>query len=121
MNSCIATDYPIASSQTWAPTSTNTSSRSTARIVGSTSDTCQSPIHGPMDKSSVPTGWYLTLSRSDYTMLLIQKEASGSRNYPSHSRGCLLNPPSRRDNHHISWSTAPKLFYLPTSCGIRRQ
>jgi hypothetical protein len=45
-----------------------------------------------MDKSSVPTGWYLTLSRSDCTMLLIQKEASGSRNYPTHSGGCALNP-----------------------------
>jgi hypothetical protein len=74
-----------------------------------------------MDKSRVPTGWYSTLSRSDCTMLLIQKEASGSRNYPTHSGGCALNPPSRRDSHHISWSTAPKIFYLPTSCGIRRQ
>jgi hypothetical protein len=32
----------------------------------------------PMYKSSVPTGWYSTLSRSDCTMLLTQKEASGS-------------------------------------------
>jgi hypothetical protein len=103
------------------PTSTITSSRSTARTAGSTSDTSQSPIHGPMDKSSVPTGWYSTLSRSDCAMLLIQKEASGSRNYPTHSGGCILNPPSRRDSLHISWFTAPKLFYLPTSCGIRRQ
>jgi hypothetical protein len=121
MNSCIATDYPIASSQTWAPTSITTSSGSTARTVGSTFDTYQSPIHGPMDKSSVPMGWYLTLSRSDCTMLLIQKEASGSRNYLTHSGGCALNPPSRRDSRHISWSTAPKLFYLPMSFGIRRQ
>jgi hypothetical protein len=79
-----------------------------------------SPIHGPTDKSSAPMGWYSTLSRSDCTMLLTQKEESGSRNYPMHSGGCVLNPPSRRDSHPISWSTAPKLFYLPTSCGTRR-
>jgi hypothetical protein len=88
---------------------------------GSTSDMSQSPIHGPMDKLSAPTGWYSTLSRRDCTMLLTQKEASGSRNYPTHSGGCVLNPPSQRDSRHISWSTASKLFYLPTSCGIRRQ
>jgi hypothetical protein len=50
--SCIATDYPTASSQTWAPTSTITSSGSTARTAGSTSYMFQSPILGPMDKSS---------------------------------------------------------------------
>jgi hypothetical protein len=33
MNSCIAMDYPTASSQTWAPTSAITSSGSTARIA----------------------------------------------------------------------------------------
>jgi hypothetical protein len=38
-----------------------------------------------------------------------------------HSEGFVHNPPSRRDRHPISWSTALKLFYLPTSCGIRRQ
>jgi hypothetical protein len=38
-----------------------------------------------MDKSSVPMGWYSTLSRSDCMMLLTQNEASGSRNYPMHS------------------------------------
>jgi hypothetical protein len=88
---------------------------------GSTSDMSQSPIHGPMDKLSAPTGWYSTLSRRDCTMLLTQNEESGSRNYPTHSGGCVLNPPRQRDNCHISWSTASKLFYLPTSCGIRRQ
>jgi transposase InsO family protein len=35
--------------------------------------------------------------------------------------GCVLNPPSRRDSHPISWSTAMKLFCLPTSCGTRQQ
>jgi hypothetical protein len=79
------------------------------------------PIHGPTDKSSVPMGWYSTPSKSDYTTLLTPKGASGSRNYPMHSRGCILNPPSQQDSHPISWSTAPKLFYLPTSCGTRRQ
>jgi hypothetical protein len=59
--------------------------------------------------------WYSTLSRSGCMMLLIPKEASGSRNYPMHSGGCVLNPPSQWDSRHISWSTAPKLFYLPTS------
>jgi hypothetical protein len=57
---------PTASSQTWAPTSTTTSSGSTARTAGSTSDTSQLPIHGPTDKSSAPTGWCSTLSRSGY-------------------------------------------------------
>jgi hypothetical protein len=81
----------------------------------------QSPIHRPMDKSSAPMGWYSTLSRSDYTMLLTQKGASGSRNYPMHSGGFVLNLPSQQGSHHTSWSTAPRLFYPPTSCGIRRQ
>jgi hypothetical protein len=73
MNSCIAIDYPIASSQTWAPTSIITSSGSTARTAGSTSKMFQSPIHGPMDKSSMPTEWYSTPSRRDCTMLLTQR------------------------------------------------
>jgi hypothetical protein len=85
MNSYTATDYPIASSQTWGQTSTTTSSGSTARTAGSTSGMSQSLIHRPTDKSSVPTRWYSTHSRSDYTMLLIQNGASGSRNYPMHS------------------------------------
>jgi hypothetical protein len=59
--------------------------------------------------------------KSDRTMLLTQNEESGSRNCPMHSEGCALNPPRRRDGHPISWSTAPKLFYQPTSCGNRRQ
>jgi hypothetical protein len=37
------------------------------------------------------------------------------------SRGCAFNPPSQRDSNTISWSTTPKLFYLPTSCGSCRQ
>jgi hypothetical protein len=80
-----------------------------------------SPIHGPTDKSSAPMGWYSTLSRSDYTTLQTQKEASGSRNYPMRSGGYVLNPPSQRDNHLTSWSMAPKEFSLPTSCGIHQQ
>jgi transposase InsO family protein len=48
------------------------------------------------------------------------KGGSGSRNYPMHSGGCALNPPSRRDSRHTSWSMAPKLFYLLTSCGNHR-
>jgi hypothetical protein len=121
MNSCIATDYPTTSSQTWAPTSTITSSGSTARTAGSTYDMSQLPILGPMDKSSVPMGWYSTLSRSDCTMLLTQKEASGSRNYPMRSGGYVLNPPSQRDNRHTSWSTAPKKSSPPMSCEIHQQ
>jgi hypothetical protein len=66
-------------------------------------------------------GWYSTLSRSDCMMLQTQNEASGSRNCPMHSGGCVLNPPSRRGSHPIFWSTASMLFYLPTSCGSRRQ
>jgi hypothetical protein len=72
----------------------NTSSGSTARIVGSTSGMSLSPIHGPTDKLSVPMGWYSTLSRSNYTTLLTPKGASGSRNCPMHSGGCVLNSPS---------------------------
>jgi hypothetical protein len=37
------------------------------------------------------------------------------------SGGCVLNPPSQQDSHPISWSTALKLFYPPTSRGSRRQ
>jgi hypothetical protein len=120
INSCIATDYPIASSQTWAPTSTITSSGSTVRIVGSTSGMFQSPIHGPMDKSSVLTEWYSMLSRSDCTMLLTRKEDSGSRNCPTLSGGCVLNPPSQWDSHPIFWSMALKLFYPLMSCRSRQ-
>jgi hypothetical protein len=78
-------------------------------------------IHGPMDKSSVPTGWYSTLSRSDCTMLLTRKEESGSRNCTTLFGGCVLSPPSQRDSHPIFCSMALKLFYPPTSCGSRRQ
>jgi hypothetical protein len=38
-----------------------------------------------------------------------------------HSGGFVLNLPSQQGSHHTSWSTAPRLFYPPTSCGIRRQ
>jgi hypothetical protein len=62
----------------------------------------QSPIHGPTDKSSAPMGWYSTLSRSDYRTLLTRKGASGSRNYPTHSRGFVLTLPSQQGNHHTS-------------------
>jgi hypothetical protein len=75
--------------------------------IGIDADMSQLPILGPMDKSSVPTGWYSTLSRSDCTMLLTQKEATGSRNYPMCCRDCVPNPPSQRDNRHTSWSTTP--------------
>jgi hypothetical protein len=85
MNSCIATDYPIASSQTWAPTLTTTSSGSTARTAGSTSNMSHLPILGLTDKSSAPTGRCSMLSRSGYATLLTLKEANGSRNYPMHS------------------------------------
>jgi hypothetical protein len=54
-------------------------------------------------------------------MLLTQREASGSRNYPMHSKGYVLNPPSQRDNRLTSWSMAPKQFSLLTSCGIHQQ
>jgi hypothetical protein len=74
----------------------------------------QSPILGPTDKSNVPTGWYSTLARSNCMMLLIQKGASGSRNYPMHSGGFVHNLPSQQGSHLTSWSTAPKLSYLPT-------
>jgi hypothetical protein len=75
------------------------------------SSTSQSPTRAPTDKSSAPTGWYSTPSRSDCTTQLTPKEASGSRNYPMHSRGFVLNLPSQHDSRPTSWSTAPKLFY----------
>jgi transposase InsO family protein len=51
-------------------------------------------------------GMVPTLSRSGYTTLLTLKEASGSRNYPTHSGGYVLSPPSQRGNLLTSWSTA---------------
>jgi ribonuclease HI len=121
MNSYIITDYPTTSSQTWPPTSTITSSGSPARTAGSTSDMSQLPILGPMDKSSAQTGWCLMLSRSGYTTLPTTKEASGSRNYQMRFGGYVLNPPSRWDNHHTSWSTAPKQSFPLMSCGTHQQ
>jgi hypothetical protein len=85
---------------------------------GSTSDIYQLPILGPTDKSSVPTGWCSTLSRSGYMMLLTPKEASGSRNYPMHSGGYVLSLPSQRGNPLTSWSTAPRQSSLLMSYGI---
>jgi hypothetical protein len=58
----------------------------------------QSLIHGTTDKSSVPTGWYSTPSRRYYTTLVLQKGASGSRNYPMHFGGFVLNLPSQQDS-----------------------
>jgi hypothetical protein len=52
----------------------------------------QLPILGPTDKSSAPTGWCSTLSRSGYTTLLTLKEASGSRNYLMHSERLRTQP-----------------------------
>jgi hypothetical protein len=49
------------------------------------------------------------------------EEGKWIKELPNALWGYVLNPPSRRDSRHISWSTAPKLFYLPTSCGIHRQ
>jgi hypothetical protein len=46
----------ITSSQTWLATSTTTSSGSTVRIVGSTSDMSQSPTPVTMHKLSAPMG-----------------------------------------------------------------
>jgi hypothetical protein len=114
MRSCITTKYLTASSQTCVPTSTTTSSRSTVRTAGSTSCISQSPTLGPTNKLSAPTGWYSTPLRSDCMTQQTQKGASGSRNYPMHSWGFILNLSSRRGSSPISWSTAPKLFYLPT-------
>jgi hypothetical protein len=103
------------------PRSTITSSGSTARTAGSTSDMSQLPILGPMDKSSAPMGWCSTLSRSGYMTLPTPKEASGSRNYPMRSGSYALNPLSRRDNRHTSWSTVPKQSFLLMSCGTHRR
>jgi ribonuclease HI len=79
------------------------------------------PILGPMDKSSAPMGWCSTLSKSGYTTPPTPKEASGSRNYPMHSGGYVLNRPSQRGNLHTSWSTAPKQSSMLMSCGIHQQ
>jgi hypothetical protein len=38
-----------------------------------------------------------------------------------HSEGCVLNPPSRQDNLHISWSMALKKSSLLMSCGTHQQ
>jgi hypothetical protein len=78
-------------------------------------------ILGLTDKSSTPTGWCSMLSRSGYMTLLTLKEASGSKNYPMHSGGYVLNPPSKRGNPITSWSTAPKQSSLLMSYGIHQQ
>jgi hypothetical protein len=93
-------------------------SSKTARTAGSTSDMSQLPILGPTDKSSAAMGWCSTLSRSGYTTLLTPNEASGSRNYPMHSGGYVLSPPSQRGNPLTSWSMAPKQSSLLMSYGI---
>jgi hypothetical protein len=49
------------------------------------------------------------------------KGGKWTKELPTLSGGCVLNPPSRRDSHPVSWSTALKLFYLLTSCGSRRR
>jgi hypothetical protein len=66
-------------------------------------------------------GMVPTLSKSGYMTLPTPKEACGSRNYPMHSGGYVLNPPSQWDNLHTSWSTAPKQSSLLMSCGIPQQ
>jgi transposase InsO family protein len=45
------------------------------------------------------------------------KGGSGSRNYPTHSGGCVLSLPSQRGNPLTSWSTAPKQSSLLMSYG----
>jgi hypothetical protein len=49
------------------------------------------------------------------------KRGKWIKELPNALWGLLLNPPRQQDNLHISWSTAPKLLCLLTSCGIRRQ
>jgi hypothetical protein len=58
---------------------------------GSRSDMSQSPTHALTTRWSAQTGWYSMPSRSDCMMQLTPKEASGSRNYPMHCRGFVLN------------------------------
>jgi IS30 family transposase len=59
-------------------------------------------------------GMVLDALKSDYTSLLTQRGASGSRNYPTHSGGFVHSLPSQQGSHPTSWSTARKLSYLPT-------
>jgi hypothetical protein len=67
-----------------------------------------------MARRNALTGGYSMPSRSDCMMLLLSKEASGSRNYPMHSWVFVLNLPSHPDSRTTSWSTALKLYYPPT-------
>jgi hypothetical protein len=69
------------------------------------------PSTGPQTTHGPQMGWYSTLSRSDYTTLLTQRGASGSRNCLMHSGGFAHNPPSQRGSHPIFWS---KLQSFPT-------
>jgi hypothetical protein len=62
------------------------------RTAGSTSDMSQSPILGPMDKSSAPMGWCSTLSRSGYMTLPTPKEASGIKELPNALWGLRTQP-----------------------------
>jgi hypothetical protein len=45
-----------------------------------------------MDKSSAPMGWYSTLSRSDCTMLLIQKGGKSIKELPNVLCGLRTQP-----------------------------
>jgi transposase InsO family protein len=62
-------------------------------------------------------GMVLDALKKRYTTLLTLKEATGSRNYPMHSGGYALNPPSQRGKLLSSWSMAPKKSSLLMSCG----
>jgi hypothetical protein len=92
MNSYIATDYPIASSQTWGSKFNNhqfwkycENSGIDVRYVS----IAQPRANGQVERAN---GMVPMPSRSDYMMLLIQKGASGSRNYPMHSGGLRTQP-----------------------------
>jgi hypothetical protein len=68
-----ATDSPIVSSQTWAPTSTTINYGSNVRIARSMSGIYVSIAHPQVNGQAVDTnGWYLTPSQSDYMISPIQ-------------------------------------------------
>jgi transposase InsO family protein len=112
---------PITSSQTWAPTSTITSSGCTAENSGINIwyvSVAHPRANGQVERAN---GMVLDALKKRLHDAANTKGGKWIKELPMHSGGCVLNPPSQRDNHPISWSTALKLFYLPTSCGTRRQ
>jgi hypothetical protein len=94
MNSCTATDYPIASSQDLGSNFNNyqfweycENSGIDVRYVSVT----HPRANGQVERAN---GMVLDALKKRLHDATNTKEESGSRNFPMLSRGCVLNPPS---------------------------